>query len=207
MQARSLGWEDSLKKGMAMHSSVLAWRIPRTEEPSRLQSMPSQRVGHDWSDLACTYCFMSCFNCCFLIWIQVSQKASKVVWYSYLIKNYPQFVIHRVKVFSIVKEAEVVVFLELPCFCYVPADVDNLISGSSAFSKSNLYMWKFSVHILLKPNLEDFKHYLASIWNECNFLVVWTFFPFFEIGKKTELLQSCRPAEFSNFAGILSSAL
>ena len=67
------------------------------------------------------------------------------------------------KVFSIVKEAEVVVFLELPCFCYDPADVDNLISGSSAFSKSNLYMWKFSVHILLKPNLEDFKHYLTSI--------------------------------------------
>ena len=188
-----MGWDNSLKKGMATHSSVLAWRIPWTEEPGKLQSMASQRVGHDWSDLACTHCFMSHFNYCFLICIQISQKASKVVWYSNLIKNYPQFVIHKVKVFNIVKEAEVVVFLELPCFCYDPADFGNSISGSSAFSKSNLYMWKFSVHVLLKPSLEDFKHYLASMWNECNFLVVWTFFgiALLETGMKTDLLQSC----------------
>ena len=73
--------------------------------------------------------------------------------------------IHRVKRFSVVNEAEVDIFLELPCFLYDPLDVGNLISGSSAFSKSSLYIWKFSVHILLKPNLEDFEHYFASVCN------------------------------------------
>ena len=79
-------------------------------------------------------------------------------------KNFPQVVlIHTVKGFSIVNEAEVDVFLEFPCFLYDPIDVGNLISGSSAFSKSSFYIWKFSVHILLKPSLEDFEHYLASL--------------------------------------------
>ena len=82
----------------------------------------------------------------------VSQEAGNRFWYSYLFKNLPQFVvIHTVKGFVIVSEAEVDDFLECPSFCYGPTDVDNLISGSSAFSKSNLYIWKFSVHILLKP--------------------------------------------------------
>ena len=85
-----------------------------------------------------------------------------MVWYSHLLKNFPQFVtIHTVKGFSVVSEAEVDVFLEL--IFYVPANVDNLISGSSAFLTSSLYIWKFSVHILLKPSLKDFEHYLASI--------------------------------------------
>ena len=120
---------------------------------------------------------MSGSNCCFLTCIQVSQETGKVVWYSHLLKNFPQFiVIHSIEGFSIVSEIEVVVFLEFPCFFYDPVDVGNLISGSSAFSNSNLYMWKFFVHVLLEPSLEDFKHYLASMWNECNFLVVWTFF-------------------------------
>ena len=74
-------------------------------------------------------------------------------------------VIHTVKGFSIVNEAKVEFFLEFPCFLYDPLDVSNLISGSSAFSKSNLYIWKFSVHILLKPSLKDLEHYLASMWN------------------------------------------
>ena len=82
-----------------------------------------------------------------------------MVWYSHLLKNFPQFVgIHTVKGFSVVSEAEVDVFLELSCFFCDPADVGSLISGSSAFSKSSLNIWKFSVHVLLKPNLENFEH-------------------------------------------------
>ena len=87
-----------------------------------------------------------------------------MVWYSHLFKNFPQFVvIHTVKGFSIVSEAEVDVFLEVSCFFEDPADVGNLISGSSAFSKSSLNISKFSVHILLKPWLENFEHYFASV--------------------------------------------
>ena len=87
-----------------------------------------------------------------------------MVWYSHLLKNFPQFaVIHTVKGFSIVNEAEVDVFLELSCFFYDPTDVDNLISASSAFSKSSLNIWKFSVHVLLKPRLENFEYYFASM--------------------------------------------
>ena len=87
-----------------------------------------------------------------------------MVWYSHLLKNFAQFaVIHTVKGFNIVNEAEVDAFLEFSCFFYDPVDVGNLISGSSAFSKSSLYIWKFTVHILLKPSLEDFEHDLANI--------------------------------------------
>ena len=87
-----------------------------------------------------------------------------MVWYSRLFKNFPQFaVIHTVKGFSVVNEAVVDVFLESPCFLHDPTNVGNLISGSSAFSKSSLYIWKFSVHVLLKPSLEDFEHYFASM--------------------------------------------
>ena len=87
-----------------------------------------------------------------------------MVWCSHLLKNFPQFVVmHTVKGFSIVNEAEVDVFLELCCFLYDPVAVGNLISGSSAFSKFSLNIWKFSVHGLLKPCLEDFEHYFASM--------------------------------------------
>ena len=121
-------------------------------------------------------CPMSSSNCCFLTCIEVSQEAGQVVWYSYLFKNFPHFIVtHIVKGISIVSEAEVDVFLEFSCFFYDPADVGNLISGSFAFSKSCLYIWKFLVHILLKPVLKDFKDYLASMWNECNCTTVWTF--------------------------------
>ena len=85
-------------------------------------------------------------------------------------------VIHAVKSFSIVNEAEINVLLELSCFFYDSMDVDNLISGSSAFSKSSLNIWKFTVHVLLKPGLENFEHHFASMWHECNCAVVWTFF-------------------------------
>ena len=87
-----------------------------------------------------------------------------MVWYSHLFKNFPQFVvIHTVKGFGIVSEAEVGVFLELSCFFDDPTDVGNLISGSSALSKSSLNMWKFMVHVLLKPGLENFEHYFANV--------------------------------------------
>ena len=96
--------------------------------------------------------------------MQVSQKAGKVVWYSHLFQNFPLFVvIYIVKSFGIVNKAEIDVFLEFFCFFYDPTDVGNLISGSSAFSKSSLNIWKFTVHILLKPGLENFEHYFASM--------------------------------------------
>ena len=120
---------------------------------------------------------MSSSNWCFLTCIQISQEADQVVWYSHLFQNFPQFlVIHTVKGFGIVSKAEIDVLLELSCFFHDPADVGNLISGSSAFSKSSLNIWKFTVHILLKPGLENFEHYFASMWDECNCVVVWTFF-------------------------------
>ena len=121
-------------------------------------------------------CSMSGSNYCFLTWIQIFQEAGKVVWYSHLFKDFSQFVlIHRVKGFNVVNETDVDVLLEFSCFFYDPTDVDNLISGSSAFSKSSLNIWKFSVHILLKPSLEKFEHYFASMWDECSCAVVWAF--------------------------------
>ena len=120
---------------------------------------------------------MSCCNCCFLTCIQVSQEAGHVVWYCHLFQNFPQFlVIHTVKGFGIVNKAEIDVFLELSCFFYDPVDVVNLISGSSAFSKTSLNIWKFTVHLLLKPGLENFEHYFTSVWDECNCVVVWASF-------------------------------
>ena len=87
-----------------------------------------------------------------------------MVWYSNLLKNFPQFVVlHTVKGFGIVNKAEVDVFLELSCFFDDPTDVGTLISGSSAFSKSSLNIWKFTVHVLLKAGLENFEHYFASV--------------------------------------------
>ena len=128
-------------------------------------------------DLEPVCCSMSSSNCCFLTCIQISQEAGQVIWYSHLFKNFPQFVqIHIVKGFGIVNKAEVDIFLEFSCFFCDPMDNGNLISGSSASSKYSLYIWKFSVHVLLKPYLENFEHYFASVWDECNCAVVWTFF-------------------------------
>src|SRR5574341_1384162 len=116
---------------------------------------------------------MSSSNCCFLTCIQISQEAGQVVWYSHLLKSFPQFiVIHTVKGFAIVNKAEIDVFLELSCFFDDPMDVGNLISGSFAFSKSSLNIWKFMVRVLLKPGLENFEHYFTSMLDECNCVVV-----------------------------------
>ena len=153
---------------------------------------------------------MSSSNCCFLTCIQISQEEGQVVWYSHLFQNFSEFiVIHTVKGFGIVKNAEIDVFLELSCFFNDPADVGNLISGSSAFSKLSWYIWKFSVHILLKPSLKDFEHYLASMWNKCNCAVDWTFFGIALLWNWNEnwFSSPLATAEFSKFAGILNAAL
>ena len=111
---------------------------------------------YSFSYLEPVCCSMSSSNCGFLTCIQISQEAGQVVWCSYLFQNFPQFiVIHTVKGFGIVNKAEIDVFLELSCFFDDPADVGNLISGSSAFSKTSLNIWKFTVHVLLKPGLEN----------------------------------------------------
>ena len=106
-----------------------------------------------------------------------SPEIGKVVCYSHLLKSFPKFVvIHTVRGFSVVNETKVDVFLEFPCFLYDPANVGNLISGSSAFSKPTLNIWKFLVHILLKPSLKDFEHNLTSMGDVYNCPMVWTFF-------------------------------
>ena len=96
-----------------------------------------------------------------------------MVWYSHLFQNFPQFiVIHTVKDFGIVNKAEIDVFLELSCFFDDSADVGNLISGSSALAKTSLNIWKFTVHVLLKPGLKNFEHYFTSMLDEYNCAVV-----------------------------------
>jgi len=128
-------------------------------------------------DLEPVCCSMPNSNGWFLNCIQISQEAGKVVWFSHVLKSFPQFVvIHTVKGFGMDSKAEVDVFLEPSCFFCGPADVGNFTSGSSAFSKTSLNIWKVTVHILLKPGLENFEHYFASVWDECNCAVVWALF-------------------------------
>ena len=109
-------------------------------------------------------------------WLAYKFCRRQVGWSGILIsiRIFPFVVIHTVKGFTIVNEADV--FLEFSCFFFDSADVGNLISGSSAFSKSSLNMWKFSVHTLLKPSLENFEHYFASMWNEFVCVIVWKYF-------------------------------
>ena len=96
--------------------------------------------------------------------LDISKEAGKVVWYSHLFQNFPQFVvIPTVKGFGVVNKAEIDVFLKFSWFFYNPTDVGNLISGSSTFSQSRFYIWKFLIHVLLKPRLENFEHYFASM--------------------------------------------
>ena len=120
------------------------------------------KQGEHYTVFLCSFpnfepvCSISSYNSCFLTHIQVSQVIDKIAWYSHLFKNFPQFVvIHTVKSFGIVNKAEVDVFLELSGFFYDPTDAGNLISDSSAFSKSRLNIWKFLVHVLLKPGLKN----------------------------------------------------
>ena len=136
---------------------------------------------------------MSGSNCCFLTCIQVSEERGKMACYPHFFQNFPQFVvIHTVKWFSIVSEAEVdglfvclfvCLFLEFTCYLYNWTNVGNLTSGSSAFSKSRLYIWKFSIQLLLKPSLKELGYNLTSMGSWQNCLIVWTFF-------STALLQN-----------------
>ena len=128
-------------------------------------------------------CSRSGSNCCFLTCTHVSQETGKAVWYSHFFQNFLRFVvIHTVKGFSVVSKVEVVFvccccccFL-FPCFIYDSMEDSNLSSGSLAFSKFNFYIWKFSFHVPLKPNLNNFEHNHESMWNECSCTVVGTFF-------------------------------
>ena len=128
---------------------------------------------YSFSYLEPVCCSMSSSNCCFLTCIQISQEAGQVVWYSHLLKKFPQFIlIHPVKGCGIVNTAEIDVFLELSCFFHDPADVGNLIFGSSAFSEV------LEVHgsCIAEAWLENFEHYFTSVWDECNCATVWAFF-------------------------------
>ena len=119
---------------------------------------------YSFSYLEPVCCSMSSSNFCFLTCIQVSQEAGQVVWYSHLFKNFPEIVVVcTTNGLDIVNKAEVDVFLELSCFFDDPADVGNLISGSSASYKPSLNIWKFMVHVLLGPGLENFEHYFSSV--------------------------------------------
>ena len=130
------------------------------------------------------------------LYIQSSQKAGQVVWYSHFFKNFPQFVvIHTAKAFSIVKETEVDFFFNSIAVSIIRQMlvIWSLSICSSVFSKSSFYIWKFLVHLMLKPSLKDFEHYLASMWNKHNCMAVWQFFgialPW--TGMKTDHFQSC----------------
>ena len=165
---------------------------------------------YSFPNLEPVYCTMSSSNSCFLDFIQISQEAGQVVWYSYLLKNFPQFVVtHTVKIFIIVNKTEVDIFLKLSCFSDDPMDDGNLISGSSAFSKISLNVWKFTVYVLLKPGLENFEHYFTSVrWVQlCSILsILWHCL---SLGLEWKLTFSSpvATAEFSKVAGILSTAL
>ena len=152
---------------------------------------------------------MSSSNCCFLTCRQISQEAGKVIWYSHLLKNFPQFVvIYTVKDFGIVNKTKIDVFSGILLLFNDPADVGNFISGSSAFSKSSLNIWKFTVHVLFKPGLENFEHYFTRKWVQlCGSLsILWHWL---SLGLEWKLTFSSPVAtvEFSKFAGILSAAL
>ena len=165
---------------------------------------------YSFSYLEPVCCSMSSPNFCFLTCIHVSQEAGQVIWYSHFFQNFPQFiVIHTVTGFGIVNKAEIDVSLELSCFFDDPADIGNLISGSSAFSKTSLNIWKFTVHVLLKPGLENLNITLLA----CEMNAIVQLFehslglPFLGIGMKLIFSSPVATAEFSKFAGILSAAL
>ena len=121
-------------------------------------------LTYSFPNLEPVCCSMCGSNCYFLTCIQISQESGKVVWYSHLLKNFPQFVvIHTVKSFSIVKEAGVDVFSGIFLLFLWSSGCCNWISGSFAFLKSSLYIWKFSIHVLLTPSLKNFEHYLVSM--------------------------------------------
>ena len=166
---------------------------------------------HIFPDLEPVCCSMSSSNCCFLTCIQVSQEPGQAVWYSHLFQNFPQFiVIHTVKGFDIVNKAEIDVFLELSCFFDDPADVGNLISGSSSFSNpawtsgSSQFTYRWSL------TWENFEQYFTCMWDWvqlCSSLNILWHCLSLGLEWKLTFFSTVATAEFSKFAGILSAAL
>ena len=141
-----------------------------------------------------SHLFMLGSNCCFLTHLHVSQEAGQEVWYSHLFKNFPRFVvIHAVEGFCVVSKAEVGVFLEFLAFSLIQWMLAVWPLVSLPFLNPAVYIWKFSVHILLKPSLKDFEHNITSMRNEHNSLVVWTFFgaAFLWVGMENDPFQCC----------------
>ena len=147
---------------------------------------------YSFPDLEPVCCSVASWPAYRILWRQVRRSSIPMS------KNFPWFVvIHTVSGFSIITEAEVDVFFEFSCFFCDPADAGNLISGSSTFSKSSLNIWKFSVHILLKPKLEDFQHDLTSVWDDRNCAVIWTFTVTVNLNSYSEEHQDHIPARVS----------
>ena len=137
-------------------------------------------------------------------------KGFGIVSKAFSLKIFQFVVIHTVKGFGIVSKAEIDAFLEFSYFLCDPKNDVNVISGSSVFSKTSLNIWKFTVHILLKPGLENFEHYFARVWDECNCVVVWTFLGIaflWDWNGKLTFSGPVATAEFSKFADILSAVL
>ena len=152
-------------------------------------------------------CSMSGSNSCFFTCIQVLRRQVRLSGIPICLRIFQFVVIHTVKSFSTVKEAGV--FLKFPCFLYNMVNAGNLISGSSAFSKYSLFIWKFLVHVMLKQGLKDFDHNLVSMWNKCNWAIVWTFFGiflFWGLEWKLTFSSPVATSEFSKFTDILSAA-
>ena len=145
---------------------------------------------YSFSYLEPVCCSMSSSNCCFLTSYRFFKRKEGIPIPFRMIQF---IVIHTVKGFGVVHKAEIDVFLEPSCFFDDHPDVSNFISGSSAFSNTSLNIWKFMVHILMKPGLENFEHYFTSVWNECNCAVVWAFFGIASLRdwNETDLFQSC----------------
>ena len=190
----SLCWEYPLEKERATHSRVLQYSGLENSVDCIVHGVPKSQTWlscfhfhftvhvslsrvtiyslDPFPNFESVHCSMS--NRCFLTCVQVFQESGKAIRYHHLFKNFLQFFVIHTK--ALVNKAEVDVFLESPCFFYDPMDVGNLISCSSVSSKSSLYIWKFSFHIMLKLSLKDFEHYLARMWDEQNFEAIWTSF-------------------------------
>ena len=170
-QAVSLPLAPPWEKAMAPHSSTLAWSIPWTEEPGRLQSMGSLRIGHNWATSLSLFTFM--------LWRRKWQPTpvflpGKSQGRGSLVSCHLWGSTESGTTWSNLAVADV--FLELSCLFDDPTDVGNLISGSSGFSKTSLNIWKFTVHVLWKPGLENFEHYFARVWDARTCAIVWAFF-------------------------------
>ena len=164
LTGESQGWQSLVGCHLwgCTESDTTEWLSSSSSSNSECKLNKYTALMYSFPYLKPVCCSMSSSNCCFLTCIQISQEADQVVWCSHLFQNFPQFVvIHTVKGFGIVNKADVI--LEFSCFFNDQTDVGNLISGSSAFSKSSLNIWKFTVHVLLKPGLENFEHYFTSV--------------------------------------------